>query len=324
MKKTLLSIFLLATGAGVASAIEDNTVEIVYSGTSATVSVASNISGIVTDVSSGSHVRLIQSAGFAGNALGEITYILSGTSADGEFYLDGAYKCSLTLNNLTLTNPSGPAINVQNGKRVKVSAPSGTVSTLADGANEDYNGCFHCKGHTEFKGKGTLNVVGNSKHAVYSKEYVEVKNLTLNITGAQKDGIHCKEYFMMESGTLNISGVADDGIQVELDGTVSTGTLADHEDEDSGNVYMLDGTLAISNYGSKAIKADGTVTYTGGTRNFDTADVTENAISGIDGMIVSGIDGTAAVYDLSGRRTTSSAKGISVVKMGGQTRKVIR
>ena len=303
-------------------AIDANTVEIVYSGTSATVTIASNISSIVTNVSSGSHVRLMQSAAFAGNANGEITYVLSGTSTDGEFYLDGSYKCSVTLKGLTLTNPNGPAINIQNGKRIKLTASSGTVNTLADGANEDYNGCIHVKGHTEFRGKGTLNVAGNSRHAVYSKEYVQVKNLTLNITAAQKDGIHCKQYFMMESGVLNISGTGDDGIQVELDGTVSTGILYDHEDEDTGNFYMLDGTLAISSYGVLAIKADGTISYTGGTRNFNSADVLENAISGISDSVMADTPATA-VFDLAGRRAESPAKGIYVVRRGGQTRKVV-
>ena len=43
---------------------------------------------------------------------------------------------------LTLTNPSGPAINLQNGKRCEVTAKKGTSSTLTDGANDDYNGCY--------------------------------------------------------------------------------------------------------------------------------------------------------------------------------------
>ena len=76
----------------------------------------------------------------------------------------------------------------------------------------------------------------------------------------------------MESGNVSISGVGDDGIQTELSGTASTGVMPNHEDEDSGNFYMLDGVLTISNYEGKAITADGTITYNGGTQNFDTSD----------------------------------------------------
>ena len=213
-------------------AVNDNTVEVLYNGNSATILIADNIASYVT-VSSGtsSHVVITQSADFAGvdptkdNEDGEIFYVLSGTSDDGEFYLEGSYKCEIDLNGLTLTNPAGPALNIQNGKRIDLSAKKGSQNTLTDGKNKDYNGCIHCKGHLEFKGKGELTIVANNKHGIYSGEYVEIKNLTLNITSAPKDGIHCKQYFLMESGTVSISGVQDDGIQCELEGTTSTGEL---------------------------------------------------------------------------------------------------
>ena len=323
MKKTLFSIVVMLATAITAGAVDDNTVEIVYSGTSATVTVANNISSYVT-VSSGSssHVKLVQSESFAGvdktadNEDGEIIYVLSGNSDDGEFYMEGSYKATVELKGLTLTNPSGPAINIQDGKRIEVSLKKGTINTLADGANEDYNGCFHCKGHTKFKGQGTLNVAGNSKHAIYSKEYIELKKSTINITAAQKDAIHCKEYFLMESGTINITGAADDGIQVELKGDASTGQLADHEDEDSGNFYQEDGLLTISGYGGKAIKVDGTINYAGGTQNFDTSDTAD----------ATGIDNSQCTIDNSQCTIGNSQllpKGIRIVKSGDTVKKIL-
>lgn len=311
----------------IAAAVDDNTVEIVYSGNTARVTVADNISSYVT-VSSGnsSHVKIVQSASFSGvdktsdNEDGEIIYVLSGQSDDGEFYMEGSYKCVVELGGLTLTNPAGPAINVQNGKRIELSAKKNTTNTIADGANEDYNGCYHAKGHTKFKGKGTLNVVGNSKHGIYSKEYIEVKNLTINITSAAKDAIHCKEYFLMESGTVNITGAGDDGIQVELKGDTSTGKTTGHEDEDSGNFYQEDGTLSISGYASKAIKADGTITYTGGTQNFDKTDVAD--ATGIDSVWTD--DATEMrVFDLLGRQAKASKSGLYIIKNGSKARKIL-
>lgn len=326
MKTNLFIATAFLTCVTTASAIDDNTVEIVYSGTTATVTVASNISSYVT-VKSGtsSHVQLVQDESFAGvdatvdNPDGEIIYSLSGSSSDGEFYMEGAFKATVELNGLTLTNPSGPAINIQNGKRIEVSAKKGSTNTLTDGANEDYNGCFHCKGHTKLKGKGVLNIVGNSRHAVYSKEYLEIKNLTLNITSAVKDAIHCKEYFLMESGTVSISGAGDDGIQVELDGTTSSGATTEHEDEDTGNFYMTGGTLTIANYKGKAIKADGTITYSGGTQNFNTSDT--ETLASVETLHAQ-LPGTAdsAVYDLNGRRLPSCQslpKGFYLVKKNG-------
>ena len=310
-----------------ASAIDKNTVNIVYNGTTATVTVASNISSYVTVTSgSSSHVKIVQSADFAGvdkttdNEDGEIIYSLSGTSTDGEFYMEGSFKATVELNSLTLTNPSGPAINIQDGKRIAVSAKKSTTNTLTDGANDTYNGCFHCKGHTKLKGKGTLNVVGNSKHAVYSKEYIEVKNLTLNITTAKKDAIHCKEYFLMESGTVNITGATEDGIQVELDGTTSTGITANHEDEDTGNFYQTGGTLTISGYGGKAIKADGSITYSGGTQNFNTNDT--SAATGIS-QIEANASADVTYYNLQGRKISTISKGLYIFKNGNTTKKIL-
>lgn len=330
MKRLLLSIVALTAGIINVSAIDKNTVQIVYSGNYATITIASNISSYVT-VKSGnsSHVVIVQDPNFAGvdktvaNINGEIYYNLSGTSSDGEFYMEGAYKSTVVLTGLTLTNPSGPAINVQNGKRIDFTVKSGTTNTLTDGVNDLYKGCYHCKGHTKMKGKGTLNIVANNRHGIYCKEYFEIKNATLNITKAAKDGIHCQQYFSQESGNVTISNVQDDGIQVELDGTVSTGITTDHEDEDTGNFYMTGGSLTIQNYGDKAIKADGTVSLKAGTQTFSTSDVLEYA--GIEDIIVNN-DSSSTIYDLNGRRLNrngSRPKGIYLIKENGVTRKVI-
>ena len=332
MRKLLTSIFACLAGTLTMSAIEDNTVEVIFNGTSATVNIANNISSYVTNQSgSSSHVKLVQSESFSGinasddNEDGEIIYVLSGSTSNGEFYLEGAFKCTVELSGVSITNPSGPAINVQNGKRVSVSIKKSTTNTLTDGANEDYNGAFHSKGHTKFKGKGTLNVVGNSKHGIYSKEYLEIKNCNINITKAVKDGIHCKEYFFMESGNVSISGVGDDGIQVELSGNASTGAMPQHEEEDSGNFYMANGTLTISDYEGKAIVADGTITYSGGTQNFDTSDT--KILAGIEDIQASKPSRIQdGIYDLQGRKLQAAPQHrcIYIIVENGQAKKVIR
>lgn len=326
MRRKLLTLLALLVGFSTIKAIDANTVEVKFNGNTATVTMASNISSFVT-VSSGtsSHVKLVQAESFTGinptvdNEDGEIIYVLSGTSTDGEFYLEGAYKCSVELNGLTLTNPSGPAINIQNGKRTSVTAKKGTTSTLEDGANDAFNGCYHSKGHTKFKGKGTLNVKGNSKHAVYSKEYIEIKNLTLNISGSVKDAIHCKEYFLMESGTVTVTSAGEDGIQVELASDPVTAITAGHEDENTGNFYMTGGTLNISGYTGIAVKADGDIKVTGGKRNFSDDDM--QAYAGISEQWAD--DSGASFYDLNGRRVNLPRRGIYVVRSGGKTMKKI-
>ena len=266
MKKLITLIAVIAlTIAAMAQTPSDNTVEVVYNGTTATVAVADNVAQYLTVTQSGAHVSIAQSDSLAN----EITYKLSGTSTDGEFYMSGSYKATLELNGLTLTNVtpvySGAAINIQNGKRINVKVITGTTNTLVDAASGSQKGCLYVKGHAEFKQQGTLNVVGNVKHGIKAGEYISLKNATLNVTSAVGDGISCNEYFLMESGTINISGTSDDGIQCDLDGDVSTGETEDHEDEDSGNMYITGGTINIncSAIAAKGIKSAGDIFISG-------------------------------------------------------------
>ena len=298
-------------------AIDNNTVEVVYNGTSAKVIIADNIKSYITDNSNGSHVKLIQSSSFAGNSTGEIIYSLSGSSDDGGFYLEGSYKATLLLKGLDLTNASGPAIDIQNGKRINVSIQSGTDNSLADAAGGDWKGCFSCKGHTEFKGKGSLTVKGKTSHAIWSKEYVEVKNCTISLPYAAKDGINCNQYFLMESGNISIVGPADDGIQVSFK------DIPQSEAEDTGNFTMKDGKLTITGHGGVCIKADGYIAYNGGTQQFNTSDVIEHAsTSGIAGTLADGVE-SSVIYDLSGRQLPkgSQPKGIYILKGKNKTEK---
>ena len=247
--------------------VTDNQVGVVYSGTSAAVTVAGNVAQYITASVSGAHVNIEQSTDLAQ----EITYKLSGTSTDGEFYMSGSYKATLELNGLTLTNStpvsSGAAIHIQNGKRINIKVVEGTTNTLTDAASGSQKGCLYVKGHAEFKQKGTLNVYGNVKHAIKAGEYITVKNATINVKSAAGDGINCAQFFAMESGKVSISGTSDDGIQCDLEGTESTGETTDHEDEDSGNIYITGGTLTIdvTATAAKGIKCEGDMQISGGS-----------------------------------------------------------
>ena len=248
------------------SAVKANTVNIVYNGSTATVTMADNVSNYVTAEVSGAHVTITQTNTDAIDG-DEITYVLSGSTTDGSLTLDGSYKCTVSLAGLTMTNLSGAAINITNKKRIQLSVKEGTESTLTDGTGGSQKACIYSKGQLQLQGKGTLNVAGYTKHAIKSGDYITVKNLTLNITKAVGDGISCEEYFQMKSGSVTISGVGDDGIQCDLGGDTSTGETTDHEDEDSGNIYLEGGTLnvTVTAAAAKGIKADGDMKISDGT-----------------------------------------------------------
>ena len=256
------------------AAVEDNTVNVVYNGSSAAITVAGNVAKYLTVSVSGAHVDIAQSEDLDQ----EITYTLSGSSSDGEFYMSGSYKATVELNGLTLTNTnpvtSGAAVHIQNGKRIKVKVMDGTTNTLVDCADGSQKGAFYVKGHPEFSKSGVLNVVGNLKHAIKSGEYIELKEATLNVTSAQGDGINCAQYFLMVSGNVNINNVTDDGIQCDIDDTEvgSTGETIDHEDEDSGNIYLEGGQITINTPGkaAKGVKSEGDLIVKGGVIDITT------------------------------------------------------
>lgn len=257
MKKILLvfSLLLSAIGLFAQVSIADTTyyVLVTYNGNSATVEMTDDVKSYVTASVNGADVTITSTASAAIN---EITYGLTGSTTDGSFTMVGTYKATMELFGVTITNPTGPAIDIQNGKRIEISAKKETVSTLRDGtstATDAWKGSLQCKGHIQFKGKGTINIYGNYAHAIKAGEYIEMKNCTINVYSAVKDAINCNQYFAMESGVINISGFGDDGIQVDL-------KTDDTSVENTGNFTMTGGTININTSGAEgeAVKAAGT------------------------------------------------------------------
>lgn len=330
----LISLVLVLSGSlsaqvSYSSAIT-NLVQVTYNGSStATVVVASNLKSYVTASVSGGAVSIVQKSTVSASTCGEIIYQLKGASTNGAFSLEGNYKATIELHGLSLTNPNGPAVNILNGKRIEIKPIEGTISTLTDGTStvEDaWKAALYCKGHIEFKGKGTLNVYGNYAHAIYSKEYMSIKNCTINVCSAVKDALHCREYFLMESGKVSLRGFASDGIECNIDGTTSTGETAEHENEDSGNIYIMGGTLlidmstssgdSIKPDGKKIISADATVDITNTTIAVENISETEQAV-----MVYNLLGVMIGVYD-SPQALNTLPKGTYVIKNSSITKKI--
>lgn len=270
--------------------VTNNTVTITYNGAEAHVVVAGNVAQYVTPTISEAHVTLVQDSLVDDTTCGEITYSLSGNSTDGAFTLEGSYKATLELCGLTLTNPSGAAIDIQDGKRINLSIKKDTENTLADGTTGTQKGCINCKGHLELKGKGTLNVSGNLGHAIYAKEYVTVKNCTINVLKAAKDGINCNQYFAQESGSVTMSNVADEGLQVSYKDDT------DREADDTGQITFNGGSFA-STTTAKGIKAPGDITINDGTINVKATGSTAEGIESKSVLTINGGTVTATSPD---------------------------
>lgn len=232
-------------------------IDIVYNGNSATVNVGKNVKGVTYTVKGG--VVTLTSA----TTTDEYLYSVSGTSTNGSLVINGEYKLTVELAGLTLTNPNGPAIDIECGKRIGVILKEGTVNTLTDGKNGTHKGAFYTKGHPEFEGGGTLNVTGNTKHAICAKEYLQIKKSAghINILSAVSDGIHCGKgnqhddncFFEIRGGVITVNNAGSDCI-----------------DADDYGCMMIEGgvlNLNVSATDGAGLKCDSILHMTGGDVN---------------------------------------------------------
>ena len=147
------------------------------------------------------------------STLGKIGYQVKGTCSNGSLKIYSEKKFRLLFSGINLTNPAGPAINIQSGKTVYASIVNGTTNTLCDGATysapvmgsngeeEDQKGTLFSEGQLIFdgytNGTGTLNVTSHGGHAICSDDYIIVRGGNINILSAAKDGFRTKEKFII-------------------------------------------------------------------------------------------------------------------------------
>ena len=238
-----------------------HTVSVTFNGNTASVDLG-HARG-VTYTTNGAHVNIVST-----NAKSELEFVLQGESTQGSLTYTGPLKCKFYLNGLNLKSNSGAALDIQCGKRVDLILNEGTTNVLEDAAGGTQKAALYCRGHLEVSGSGSLTVRGNTKHAISTKEYMEMKKSTgsITVTKAVSDGLHIGQYFKMNGGTLTVSGQGGEGVQVEFE-TLSDDVTPDPEKEDNGLMFINGGTINItaSSPATKAIKAPSNLTVTGGT-----------------------------------------------------------
>ena len=144
-----------------------------------TAEVSGSVKG-VTVTSTGAYVTVVSESK-------KVEYILKGSASAGCFKLYSEKKAKITLSGLTLTNPTGAAINIQKGKtsgedkRMFIVADKGTVNTLTDGTtytttdDEDMKGVIFNEGKLIMGGSGTLTVNAKGKNGICSDDYVRFR-----------------------------------------------------------------------------------------------------------------------------------------------------
>ena len=186
----------------------------------------------------------------------EINFQLSGSTTTGSFKIYSDKKFNLELNNVSITNDNGAAINIQSGKKCTVNLIGTSsltdASSYATVSGEDQKACFFSEGQIVFTGEGTVNVTGNYKHGICSDDYIDIQSGTVKILKAANDGIRVNDYFLMTNGTLSTTSTTGDGI-----------------DGDAGYIQIDGGTININiaTADTKCIKCDSIITMNGGAVN---------------------------------------------------------
>lgn len=259
-----------------------NTISITYSNGSA--SVSGSVDG-VTVATDGADVTVT-------STVKKVEYVLSGSCSDGSFKIYSDYKLKLTLNSLNLTNPTGAAINIQSKKRIFVSLADGTANTLTDGTTynkvdgEDMKACLFSEGQLLFSGSGSLTVNGNYKHGICSDDYILFRpGCNIYVAANEGNGIKANDGVMISGGVLNVSvsgiaakGISSDGFVAVSGGRTTIVTTGDGEyDSDDNDVS-----------GSACIKADSTMTVSGGILNLKSSGAGGKGISTDMALTISG------------------------------------
>ncbi|MDE7111203.1 MAG: carbohydrate-binding domain-containing protein [Muribaculaceae bacterium] len=236
--------------------------------------------------------------------LGDADYIkvvVHGSCDAGSLRISGNRRHMLQLNDLHLASTDRPAINDQNGKRVFLELVGQT--TLADGreyaavpSGEDRKGCFFAEGNVVVCGDGVLTLRGNYSHGFATDGFLFVNSgATLAVTDAVRNAIHVKgssseanafrgveivggyvyantsaprgkamksdSNIVIRGGEVNLNCSGDAAIDPD-DGSLSSAACikSDLTVQISGGAVSLTAT----GNGAKGIKANGSVTLSGG------------------------------------------------------------
>lgn len=157
-------------------------------------------------------------------------YLVSGKSENGALVIDTTGKVYLTFNGLELSNQNGAAVYAKDAKRVVITLAEGTENRLSDA--QSYGGSFaeakatlFANDTLELNGTGSLEVVGNCKHAIASDDDIIVDGARLTVATSASDGLHANDNISVKSGTVKVLSCAGDGFDSEGSLNVSGGTV---------------------------------------------------------------------------------------------------
>ena len=243
-------------------------------------------------------------------------YKLTGTYS-GQIKVEAADSdmVRLILNNATITNSTGAAINVVEADEVVIYTASGTTNTVSDGssysdtASGSPDAAIYSKSDLTLAGEGTLKVGGKYEEGIHTTDGLVIASGTLEVSAANT-GIKGKDYVDILDGTITVTA-SQDGIKATND-----------TDSNRGWVRLSGGTVNIS-AGDDGFKAERVLEISGGTLNITQSNegIEAQYINILDGTVnvTSSDDGINASYSTTSTTTESASTSTTQTTQGNQS-----
>ena len=167
-------------------------------------------------------------------------------------------KITLTLNNVSIHNATGPAIYVRQCRpRLSLLLAEGSANTLSTGESyqleteDEPNGVIFSKADLTITGTGALNINAGYMDGIVSKDDLRIKGGVLTVT-APHNGIRGKDGVEIYDGAITVTA-GNDGIKSTC-----------KNNAERGYVEISGGTIVI-NCGDEPISAVTRFNMTGGS-----------------------------------------------------------
>lgn len=201
------------------------------------------------------------------------TYVVSGTLADGQVVVNlpgDDDKAQVVLDGVTIHNEDGPAIQVDQADKVFLTLADGSTNALSDGASytpadgeDEPYAALYSKDDLTINGSGTLEVTGNYRHGIASKDDTVITEGTISVTSVE-DAVRGNDAIKIGGGEVTVNA-GDDAFHSEYlfyiaDGTVNVGSCVEGYEAEKIIVHGGETSIVASDDGVNATAAENSTT----------------------------------------------------------------
>lgn len=190
-------------------------------------------------------------------------YLVTGEIEDGRLLIDAEdEEVTLVLENAAISCSDTSPLYIYQSKMTTLYLMEDSMNTLTDGSSysfsdsysseeeEEPNACLYSKSDLVIAGGGELEVNGEYKNGITSKDTLKIDASKINVK-AVNHGITGKDSCVMKNADVSIAA-GGDGLRATND-----------KDDSLGNIVMVDTVFEIDS-GEDGIQAENTLTIQGG------------------------------------------------------------